>query len=596
MYVPQWSEWIGKMLKLEALKDAVYWFRAHASESYYISDEEKALIGRYSNISMTDFGRGALDLDWFNSIYPQIGKANWSVLTEFAKYTQGGHRLVKLYSSIILKEVKIREITQKIKTKRDKDYLRGLGLVPLSKKTPQKDLLTRYNLMQTFLKESKQFGSQRQESEKNAVEIGMDNLSRTAGYSDSIRLSLAMEAKATKEIMDNSHLEFGNVVLELKIDAFGKADIFVLKDGKSQKSIPAKYKKEKAVKELVANKNYLKKQYSRIIKFLEESMLNQEAFSYEDIEMLMQHPVVKALLSKLVLLNEKSSGFWKESGLVDVEGNSIEVEKSTNFKIAHPVHLHRQKVWSAYQKYAFDHELVQPFKQIFRELYLLTEDEKEKAIHSKRYEGHQIQVQKTVALLKTRGWRVDYDEGLHKVFHKEGYVARLYAMADWFSPSDVEAPTLEHVSFESLKDYRDIKLVEVDEVIFSEVMRDVDLVVSVAHVGGVDPEASHSTLEMRAVLAKESARLFKLDNIEVKERHIIIAGKLATYSVHLGSGMVSKDGLSLSIIPVHSQHRGRLFLPFIDDDPKSAEIISKMKMLAEDDKIQDPTVLGQILG
>ena len=36
--------------------------------------------------------------------------------------------------------------------------------------------------------------------------------------------------------------------------------------------------------------------------------------------------------------------------------------------------------------------------------------------------------------------------------------------------------------------------------IFSEVMRDVDLVVSVAHAGGVDPEASHSTIEMRSVL------------------------------------------------------------------------------------------------
>ena len=168
-------------------------------------------------------------------------------------------------------------------------------------------------------------------------------------------------------------------------------------------------------------------------------------------------------------------------------------------------------------------------------------------------------------------------------------------MADWFSPSDVESPTLEHVSFESIKDGKTIQLVEVNSIVFSEVMRDVDLVVSVAHVGGVDPEASHSTLEMRAVLAKESARLFKLENVEVKERHIIIEGKLATYSVHLGSGIVSKEGLRLSIIPVHSQHRGRLFLPFIDDDPKSAEIISKMKLLAEDEKIQDPTVLNQIL-
>lgn len=37
-----------------------------------------------------------------------------------------------------------------------------------------------------------------------------------------------------------------------------------------------------------------------------------------------------------------------------------------------------------------------------------------------------------------------------------------------------------------------------------------------------------------------------------------------------------------------------MFLPFVDDDPKTAKLISKMKLLAEDHKIQDPTVLGQI--
>jgi hypothetical protein len=87
-----------------------------------------------------------------------------------------------------------------------------------------------------------------------------------------------------------------------------------------------------------------------------------------------------------------------------------------------------------------------------------------------------------------------------------------------------------------------------------------------------------------------------MKNVKVKDRYIIVKGKLADYSIHLGSGIVNKSGLQLSIIPVHSQHRGRMFLPFVDDDPKSAEIISKMKLLAEDFKIQDPTILAQING
>jgi hypothetical protein len=93
-------------------------------------------------------------------------------------------------------------------------------------------------------------------------------------------------------------------------------------------------------------------------------------------------------------------------------------------------------------------------------------------------------------------------------------------------------------------------------------MRDVDLVVSVAHVGAVDPEASHSSIEMRAVLMKETARLFKLDNVKIEGSHILVKGQLAEYSVHLGSAVVHQvPGKYLSILPVHSQHRGRLFLP-----------------------------------
>ena len=42
--------------------------------------------------------------------------------------------------------------------------------------------------------------------------------------------------------------------------------------------------------------------------------------------------------------------------------------------------------------------------------------------------------------------------------------------------------------------------------------------------------------------------------------------------------------------------RGRIFLPFADDDPKTAEIMSKILLLAEDQKIKDPSILSQITG
>ena len=595
-YAPHWTEWIGDYLKIKSFREAVWWFIAHTTD--YMDAEKETIVSQYSSVPRDDFQRGAIDVDWYHRVHKAVGKEGWKLIQESAKYlSEGmGYRRVKLYSAVLTGEIKLSEVIQKITEKRDKDYVMALGLVPINKKKEEEDLVSRYNLLQTFLKESKQFGQQRQESEKNAVEIGLDNLSRNAGYEDSIRFSWAMEAKATQQIMEKSTLVIDDTQLQLVVDEEGKADIIVTKGDKTLKSIPDKYKKSKEVEALKEGKTYLTKQYSRTRLSLEQAMLSQTLFTVAELHRIMEHPVVRAMLSKLVLFNPETqaSGFWQDGHLLNAEGEKVALKADDKLLIAHPSHLFYAVQWDLYQKYLFDKELKQPFKQVFRELYIPTKDELETSNRSERYQGHQVQPQKTVALLRSRGWTVNYEEGLQRVYHKEGFRATIYAAADWYTPSDVEAPTLEYVVFYSLKDGKEVPMKEINPVIFSEVMRDVDLVVSVAHVGGVDPEASHSTMQMRAALARESARLFKLSNVEVKERHILVKGKLGEYSIHLGSGMVSRGGLQLSILAVQSQHRGRVFLPFVDDDPKSAEIISKMRLLAEDDKIKDPTILRQI--
>ena len=595
-YAPHWTEWIGDCLKIKSFREAIWWFIAHTTD--YMDAEKETIVSQYSSVPRDDFQRGAIDVDWYHRVHKAVGKEGWKLIQESAKYlSEGmGYRRVKLYSAVLTGEIKLSEVIQKITEKRDKDYVMALGLVPINKKKEEEDLVSRYNLLQTFLKESKQFGQQRQESEKNAVEIGLDNLSRNAGYEDSIRFSWAMEAKATQQIMEKSTLVIDDTQLQLVVDEEGKADIIVTKGDKTLKSIPDKYKKSKEVEALKEGKTYLTKQYSRTRLSLEQAMLSQTLFTVAELHRIMEHPVVKAMLSKLVLFNPENqdSGFWQDGKLLSAEGILTPLKADDKLLIAHPSHLFYAVQWDLYQKYLFDKELKQPFKQVFRELYVPTKDELETSNRSERYQGHQVQPQKTVALLRSRGWTVNYEEGLQRVYHKEGFRATIYAAADWYTPSDVEAPTLEYVVFYSLKDGKEVPMKEINPVIFSEVMRDVDLVVSVAHVGGVDPEASHSTMQMRAALARESARLFKLTNVEVKERHILVKGKLGEYSIHLGSGMVSQGGLQLSILAVQSQHRGRVFLPFVDDDPKSAEIISKMRLFAEDDKIKDPTILSQI--
>ncbi|WP_454981481.1 DUF5724 domain-containing protein [Capnocytophaga granulosa] len=582
-YALHWADWLGDYLQIKDFKEAIWWFIAHTTD--YMDAEKETIVSQYSTVPRDDFQRGAIDVDWYHRVHKAVGKEGWKLIQESAKYLSDGmgYRRVKLYSAVLTGEIKLDEVIQKITEKRDKDYVMTLGLVPINKKKEEEDLVRRYNLLQTFLKESKQFGQQRQESEKNAVEIGLDNLSRNAGYEDSIRFSWAMEAKATQQIMEKATLTLDDTTIKLVIDEQGKAELEVTKGDKTLKSIPDKYKKNKEVEALKDSKTYLTKQYSRTRLSLEQAMLSQTLFTAAELAKILEHPVVKAMLSKLVLFNPETqaSGFWQDGKLLSAEGTLTLLKGTDKLLIAHPSHLFYAVQWDLYQKYLFDKEIKQPFKQVFRELYVPTKDELETSNRSERYQGHQVQPQKTVALLRGRGWTVNYEEGLQKVYHKEGFRATIYAAADWYTPSDVEAPTLEYVVFYNLKDGKEVPMKEINPVIFSEVMRDVDLVVSVAHVGGVDPEASHSTMQMRGALARESARLFKLTNVEVKERYILVKNEHGDYSLHLGSGMISRGGLQINVVAVQSQHRGRVFLPFVDDDPKTAEIISKMKLLSE---------------
>ena len=53
-------------------------------------------------------------------------------------------------------------------------------------------------------------------------------------------------------------------------------------------------------------------------------------------------------------------------------------------------------------------------------------------------------------------------------------------------------------------------------------------------------------------------------------------------------------GSQNGFVPVHSRHRGRIFPPSAADDPKTAEAMSKVILLAQETKIKDPTIQEQL--
>lgn len=598
MYAPQWIELVSEHLKWNGLRSAAWYFHAHVNDSF--SAEKETIVAHYSPISPVEFNDGAFDIRWFMEAYQELGEKRFNVLYQCAKYISAGanHRRSQLFADAVLGKLDLSEIRGSVEAKRNKDHLLCYSLIPIGQ-DQDRDVLGRYEYIQQFLKESKKFGAQRSASEAKAAAIALDNLSRNAGYQDVIRLKWDMEARKMEEILHLLEpMAIDDIEVKLVIEDSGRADIEVIKQGKILKSLPSKYSKHPYIVSLKESIASLRDQYKRAKSEFEKCMESESTFTYTELLNLMKNPTIAPLLRTLVFKAGDRFGFYENGQLVSVDGDETYALSTEDILcIAHPLHLYKSVEWSLYQKFLFDKQVKQPFKQVFRELYLPNKDELESGSVSRRYAGHQIQPKRAAALLKTRLWTVSYEDGLQKVYHKENIIAQVYALADWFSPSDIEAPTLETVSFIDRKTYKPLELSSIPGIIFSEIMRDVDLVVSTAHAGGVDPEASLTTIELRKAIVTESLRLMKITNVRLEGNFARIAGTLGEYGVHLGSGTVQKQAAgTLYILPVHSQHRGKLFLPFMDEDPKTSEILSKIVMLAQDTKIKDPHILEQLKG
>ena len=153
-------------------------------------------------------------------------------------------------------------------------------------------------------------------------------------------------------------------------------------------------------------------------------------------------------------IHDDDIGYFQNNSLISPTKDIIKLNADDKIRIAHPIDLYKSNLWHIYQQDLFTRQIKQPFKQIFRELYLKINDELNSA-QSHRYDGYQIQPQKTQAVLKTRNWIASYYEGLQKVYYQENIIATIYAAVDWFTPADIEAPILEYVAFYDRKTFKD---------------------------------------------------------------------------------------------------------------------------------------------
>jgi hypothetical protein len=156
----------------------------------------------------------------------------------------------------------------------------------------------------------------------------------------------------------------------------------------------------------------------------------------------------------------------------------------------------------------------------------------------------------------------------------------------------------------------------IPELVFSEIMRDVDLFVGVSSVGN-DPnwldsgandnhreywydysfgDLSVSAANRKQILEKLLPKLKIAARCSFDDKFLIVKGDIRTYKIHLGSGnilMKPNDQYLCIVASQSSKPSDKVFLPF-EGDQRVAIILSKALLLADDKKITDPTIVRQI--
>ena len=479
-----------------------------------------------------------------------------------------------------------RPALEKKLTRHAQPAMRIYGVLPV---TGPDDVRQRYLTLKKLHKEVRKYGAQRQANSHAAVQAGLENLARVAGYPSAIRLEWAMESEIAESALTAATIDGYDITLV--IDGLSPT-LHICKAGKTLKSAPPAIRKHADFVALKTQQAQLKEQIARFCRTLEAMMSSGETLALDDLKPLLKMPAVRLLLEQLIVQADDAALGWLDAAtltVTDLEGRQHVAEK--NLRIAHPFHLFTAGQLSAWQKEVVNHRRVQPFKQAFRELYLLTPAERDTGLWSNRFAGHRLKGKVAARLLQVRNWSTSSVEDIYYESKEHG----IYALFNFLDTGHYLSET-EHFTFDTIAFYRDQKAMPLEQVpplLFSEIMRDADLLVSVAHAAD-SYSTSNETLQRRTELVGELIQGLGLRNVKCEGHFLYITGQRANYRIHLGSAAIHiEPGNYLCIVPAGSSLT-EFYLPFADTDKKMAEVLSKMFLLLDDMNITDSQILEQI--
>ena len=455
--------------------------------------------------------------------------------------------------------------------------------------------------------------------------------------------------------------EFDEITFELRVNGSEVEQVWTRKDAKRLKSVPKaireKYPEDlkdisQAVKDI---RKMLPAQRDRI----DNMFLSQKKWAYGNWrERYLDHPLVGTIARRLIWKFSKgdqaASAIWFEGRMAGRDGQSIDwLDDSTTVELWHPIHVESNIVLE-WRQWLMEHEIRQPFKQAYREVYLLTDAERNTHVYSNRYAAHILRQHQFSSLCAAKGWKNSLRLMVDDVFppaskdlHQWNLRAEYWVegIGDQYGTDTNETGTYLYLTTDQVRFYRidanknyahaggggyathrwrggreaePLQLEEIPPLVFSEIMRDVDMFVGVASIGN-DPtwidgggevryqdywhgysfgDLSESAKTRKQILEALIPRLKIADRCELSNKFLVVRGDIRTYKIHLGSGNILMEPNDQYLCIVPSRRKGemgkdKLFVPF-EGDQTLAIILSKAFLLADDKKITDSTITRQI--